>query len=238
MGLFKKRKQIKTTALWRGFTYQLIKSGRRSLSLEIDDKATLTVRSPFRMGDRDIENYLNQYHTWIQKKVLQSKEKQGQVSHTTFVNGEEIIFLGVGYSLRINNDKKNFSFNDGVFNLHSSRVEDGASYLESWYRKRAKEICLQISSDVAKEMDVTFTNIRINGPKHRWGSCSTKGNLNFSWKLMMAPENVLRYVIVHELSHLTHMNHSRKFWDNVERHMPNYKQYKRWLKDNGHTLVI
>lgn len=80
--------------------------------------------------------------------------------------------------------------------------------------------------------------IRIKDQKTRWGSCSSLHNLNFNWRLIMAPAEVLDYVVVHELCHMTHMNHSRDFWNMVEKVMPDYRVHRKWLKDNGNRLFM
>lgn len=81
-----------------------------------------------------------------------------------------------------------------------------------------------------------YSKITIRDQKTRWGSCSASGTLSFSFRLMMAPPRVLDYVVVHELCHLTYMNHSKDFWNMVESILPDYKEHRKWLKENGHTL--
>jgi predicted metal-dependent hydrolase len=83
---------------------------------------------------------------------------------------------------------------------------------------------------------VAFQGIRIKNTKTRWGSCSSKGNLNFNWKLMMAPPYAMEYVVIHELCHLKHLNHSKAFWALVSEHMPDYKKAETWLKNHGSVL--
>ncbi|MBQ8597165.1 MAG: M48 family metallopeptidase, partial [Lachnospiraceae bacterium] len=83
---------------------------------------------------------------------------------------------------------------------------------------------------------VTYEDIRIKDQKSRWGSCSSKGNLNFNWRIVMAPEPVCDYVVIHELCHLVHLDHSERFWKLVESICPGYEQYKKWLKTNGSRL--
>ena len=85
-------------------------------------------------------------------------------------------------------------------------------------------------------MGVKFNRITLREQKTRWGSCSGKGNLSFNLKLIMAPRYVLDYVVVHELCHLIHMNHSKSFWNEVESFMPNYKMAEVWLKLNSRKL--
>ena len=89
----------------------------------------------------------------------------------------------------------------------------------------------------AEIMGVTYGRITIRNQKTRWGRCSSKGNLNFNCLLMLMPDKVLDYVVVHELCHLKQMNHSKKFWKEVERYMPDYKNYKKWLNENGGALI-
>ena len=89
----------------------------------------------------------------------------------------------------------------------------------------------------AEIMGVTYGRITIRNQKTRWGSCSNKGNLNFNCLLMLMPDKVLDYVVVHELCHLKQMNHSKKFWMEVERYMPDYRNYRKWLNENGGALI-
>lgn len=87
-------------------------------------------------------------------------------------------------------------------------------------------------------MSVSYNQLRIKEQKTRWGSCSKRKNLNFNWKIIMAPEMVMDYVIVHEMCHLVHFDHSKEFWDLVSFYMPNYKECAQWLKSNGISLHI
>ena len=102
--------------------------------------------------------------------------------------------------------------------------------------KGLKETITKRVSYFARLMGVSYRNITIREQKTRWGSCSSEKNLNFNWKLILAPPEVLDYVVVHELCHLKEMNHSKAFWDEVEKVMPEYETYKLWLKENGWRL--
>lgn len=86
-------------------------------------------------------------------------------------------------------------------------------------------------------MNVQYGRITIRNQKTRWGSCSSKGNLNFNCLLMLAPDEVVDYVVIHELCHLIEMNHSKVFWKQVEQMMPDYKKHRKWLKDHGNEIM-
>lgn len=108
--------------------------------------------------------------------------------------------------------------------------------LEKRYRDAAKEYIPKRVEYYHAFTGGQYTKISIRDQKTRWGSCSSNGTLSFSFRLMLAPPRVLDYVVVHELCHLTHMNHSKEFWNMVEIILPDYKEHRKWLKENGHTL--
>ena len=107
---------------------------------------------------------------------------------------------------------------------------------ERLYREQARIVFENKIAYYAKIMGVTYGRIAIRDQKTRWGSCSSEGNLNFNWRLIMAPAGVLDYVVIHELAHRKEMNHSRAFWNIVEEMMPEYRKYQGWLKENGRSL--
>ena len=105
--------------------------------------------------------------------------------------------------------------------------------LEAQYRKEARRRITERAAYFAEKMGVDYGRIAIKAAKTRWGSCSARGNLNFHWKLILMPPAILDYVVVHELAHRIEMSHSPRFWTQVERILPDYRERRRWLKDNG-----
>ena len=105
--------------------------------------------------------------------------------------------------------------------------------LEAQYRKEARRRITERAAYFAEKMGVDYGRIAIKAAKTRWGSCSARGNLNFHWKLILMPPAILDYVVVHELAHRIEMNHSPRFWAQVERILPDYRERRRWLKENG-----
>lgn len=110
--------------------------------------------------------------------------------------------------------------------------------LEAIYRDAAREYFPKRVSYFSHVLGVSYGKITIRDQKTRWGSCSSKGNLSFNWRLILAPPNVLDYVVVHELCHRKEMNHSQRFWALVESVMPEYREYRKWLKENGNKLTL
>lgn len=104
------------------------------------------------------------------------------------------------------------------------------------YREIARDIFTQKVAYYAQIMNVTYGRISIREQKTRWGSCSSEGNLNFNWRLIFAPEEVLDYIVVHELAHRKEMNHSPAFYNVVREVLPEYKKQQKWLRENGQKL--
>lgn len=113
-------------------------------------------------------------------------------------------------------------------------VKDPA--LEQAYRRQAKTRLEERAAYFASRMGVSYQRISVRAAKTRWGSCSAKGNLNFHWKLILMPPQVLDYVVVHELAHRKEMNHSPAFWAEVEKILPDYRERRKWLKTYGQTV--
>lgn len=105
------------------------------------------------------------------------------------------------------------------------------------YQITAGQVLRERAEHFARQMEVSFERISIRDQKTRWGSCSARGNLNFNWRLILAPSEVLDYVVVHELAHRKEMNHSERFWKLVESVLPDYQERRKWLKENGDLLM-
>jgi hypothetical protein len=102
---------------------------------------------------------------------------------------------------------------------------------------QAAKLMKQQADKIGAQLGLTYKRLIIRGQKTRWGSCSQMGNLSFNWKLIMAPEPVIEYVVIHELAHLKEMNHAKSFWQLVARHCPRWRQHRKWLKDHEAALA-
>lgn len=213
--------------------YQLIRSKRKTLSLQIDKNAQLVVRAPQCLSVKKIETFIQDKSNWIEKKIQVSQENS--VTKPAYLNGEEFLYLGNHYPLiRQTMPKDRLEFNGEAFKL--SDDSDGANEFYRWYKSAFKTIALPRLDYYSDLYQLHYKKVRLKSQKTLWGSCSSINNINLNYLLIGAPISVIDYVIVHELSHIKHKNHSKTFWTLVESILPNYKIEKKWLKDNGYKL--
>ena len=109
--------------------------------------------------------------------------------------------------------------------------------IERWYRREARDRLEEAVTREARRLGVGFARISVRDQRSRWGSCSARGTLSFNWRLVLAPPDVLEYVVVHELLHVREPNHSRAFWALLDRHRPGWKDQVAWLREHGHELL-
>jgi predicted metal-dependent hydrolase len=217
---------------------QLIRSKRRTISLEINLDGSLTVRAPIRAPVDEIYALVNSKKKWIVKKQKLVSEKVREAPSKQYVNGEQFLFLGVNYPLEIIDKQSDALILNGNFRLAAGLQGNARQVFEKWYRAQAAQVIKPRTATLAEIHEFKFSIIRINSAKTRWGSCGPKGSLNFPWRLVMAPVEVIDYVIVHELVHLRVRNHSPRYWEAVQRIMPDYKERLNWLHENGHRLSL
>ena len=173
--------------------YELIRSDRRTLALQMKPDGTLLVRAPRRMARWTIERYVRAHWDWVERQRARlaarpAAEKLGE---------EELAAL----------------------------------------KKQARPVFLARTAYYAPLVGVRYGRIFVRSQRSKWGSCSIRGNLNFNCLLLLAPPEVLDYVVVHELCHRLEMNHSPRFWSAVERALPDYRAARKWLRQNGESLM-
>jgi len=215
---------------------QLIRSNRRTIGLQITTDACLIVRAPYRASEEYIQKLILQKESWIKEKQEHLRQKKNQFKPKQFIPGEEFLFLGESYPLIASENLVKAVILDNNLMISSLVLANAQEHLENWYKQKALEHLNQRVSHYAKMTSLTYQSVKISNAATRWGSCSYKDSLNFSWKLIMAPARVIDYVVVHELMHIKQRNHSRKFWTEVANIIPDYKTDESWLKNNGHLL--
>ena len=215
---------------------KLIRSKRKTLSLIVEVDGTLTVRAPMRMKEADIQRFIETKKSWIKRKQAQTREEA--VIPRQFMDGETFWYLGQEVPLRIVPGGEPALVMDGFFKLAESARAQAQSVFEAWYKKQARALLTERVEFFAQAQGLKVKKIRISSARTRWGSCSAKGTLSFTWRLVMAPPDVIDYVVVHELCHLKELNHSKAFWAQVEKILPDYKQRRKWLKVSGAKLHL
>jgi predicted metal-dependent hydrolase len=214
---------------------KIIKSKRRSISLQILPDHTLVVKAPFLMPDFMIKKFINDHTDWVEKQKQRMAKKV--ISERRYLDGETFLFLGKEYKLKIGNYKEIRLSEDFLLfpNFLEFRIK---KELSNWYINQAKEIITTQVNKYAQEMGTEFTSLSFSDTRSKWGSCTHDNKLQFSWRLVMAPILVLNYVVIHELAHTKEKNHSRSFWSKVRLFNPSYKQQIKWLHTHGNTLFI
>lgn len=217
--------------------HRLLRSKRRTLALIIERDGSLTVRAPIRMGESQVYRFVEAKQDWIKRK--QAEVKKNCSVTRQFVEGELFHFMGRAFPLRlVSEPQRALTLGEDGFQLGGSRTGDGRALFVAWYRTQARRVIEERVLYFARLHGFKVGKIRISSAQTRWGSCSRKGVLSFTWRLVMAPIEVIDYVVVHELSHLRYMNHSPEFWSLVEQILPDYKRRRAWLKKNGGALFL
>lgn len=213
---------------------KVIRSKRRTVGLEINDQGRLIVRAPYHLETSTIDDILRSHQQWIKKKLEEAERRQQLFQPKKFISGEKFLFLGKEYPLLIVNRIRPALLFDGErFELSSAFRQLGRQVFERWYRKQALIYLSQKTSKIARKTGFSFKKLRISSARTRWGSCSGKGTVSFAWRLIMAPPEIIDYVIIHELAHTKEKNHSRAFWNLVAHYIPDYKEKRCWLRANG-----
>jgi predicted metal-dependent hydrolase len=207
------------------------RSKRKTLSIIIGSDLVIKVKAPYWVTNGEIEEFVLKNSEWIRNKLIQIS-KRPKAEPKNFENGEKYLFLGKELQLRFSLGKDFVITDDGELLIPALFADDPRSMIIGWYKKQAEKIIKERSAVISKIVGVKPIKIKINSAKSRWGSCSRKGNLNFTWKLIMAPLFVVDYVVLHELVHLIHHNHSTNYWEVVKRFMPDYMTAEKWLKKN------
>ena len=209
----------------------------RQLRLEIHSGSRLLVILPHNLPAQKAYDLIVEKENWILKHI----KKQQSPPQKKLSAGDSVLYRGKSIKIRalsVSEKTATIRLRESFFEIHLP--QDGNlplnEVLASWFRWQAKNQIVKETRRLAKKLGVIIGRISIRDQKTRWGSCSSKKNLNFNWRLLMAPPAVLQYVIIHELTHLEQMNHSKKFWSLVAKRCPDYKTHQKWLKEHGTEL--
>ena len=193
----------------------------------------VVISAPKRTTKTYLRNFITTHTGWIEKQVA----KHGVVNKE-FAPGVIVPYKGKPHTLTHEESNKVLVKPDGdsfFVRAATTRID---THVRRWLSKQAMEICTDESMKFAKALGVTVAKVTVKAMHTRWGSCSSAGNLNYNWRLILAPEEVLTYVCAHEVAHRVHMNHSKAFWDTVAGVCPNHAAARAWLKKHGSSLYV
>jgi predicted metal-dependent hydrolase len=216
---------------------KIIKSFRKTLSMKMDETGKLIVKVPYFVNKKTIEDFINKNKSWIEEKKQNVLERFRE-----FKEWEKFFFFWEEYGLIFDEENNNIYFDGLNFYLHKKHKNIVKEKLIIFYKLEAKKHIEKRAIEIAQINNLKFNTLKITSAKTRWGSCTSKQNVNFSYRLILAPMKTIDYVIIHELAHLKEMNHSKKFWllvDNMSKSLYpwDYKNYKKWLGENWNKLM-
>ncbi len=210
----------------------------RSLKLKIESNGQVVVVTPRFVPKFAIDLFVKQHQTWIDRTLAKLGEiKKSPVTDTSIEIFGKTYNLNVAYShqkpIGITIVGDSLELNPVTLNPTSTKIK---SHLERFLKQTAEKYLVPRTHQLAKIMDTTFSSITLRQQKTRWGSCSSRGALNFNWRLVHYSPPIIDYVIIHELAHRTHMDHSSAFWNLVKKYDSDYLKHRGWLKRHGLSL--
>lgn len=216
----------------RDLEYTVVKRKTKKITLKVDIDGRLRLTVPKRMSEEQVREFLKKNMSVIEKMIHAVDERK-----KSFLSKNSILYLGKEMSVNLDTSAiVPISFNGEYFILNPRYAEHINILAHRWLKRRAEEYLPKRLSELSAKMGVKYAKVQVRDVKSRWGSCSSKGTISLNWRLIMAPQDVIDYVLIHELSHVPYPNHGKGFWIFVEKHCPRYREYRNWLKENGIRL--
>lgn len=228
----------------RIITFNLIYRKRKTMSIEVETTGEVTVIAPVGTSSDDVIEKVKSRAGWIVSKQYESKFINDTKIKREAVSGESYMYLGRNYSLDIrvdeNIDNISVKLFQGKFVVNTYIKDEDLikKAMENWYREKTLAKVKERVSYYSSYFNNEVTTVKVKEQKKRWASCTSKNELLFNWRCVMAPVFVLDYIVVHEMCHMEYKNHSKDFWNRVYAVMPDYEVRKSWLKNNGIKMDI
>ncbi len=220
-------------------TYAVERTNRRTVGIYLERDGSVLVKAPQAISNERIEKVVQSKRNWVYRAQARWAALNPQPVPKEFVSGETVYFLGQPHRLDFRSDMQRSVERVGdVFALDRAKRGQAEALLKGFYRQEGLKRIPEMVAQHAKSMGVSPNQVRIQELGHRWGSCSEKGTLNFHWKALAVPVEALHYVVVHELAHLVHRDHSSKFWWLVEQELPGWQRHEQWLAEHGAQMTL
>ncbi|MDP4092139.1 MAG: SprT family zinc-dependent metalloprotease [Bacillota bacterium] len=218
--------------------YEIIRSKRKTVSLAVEPDGKLVVRAPLRIPLSYIKEIVENKRNWIEKKQQLAKIQSSVYKEKEFIEGESFLYVGKEYKFHVVTGRDFIYLEDDMLCVPIKFIENAEQHVKEWYIKQAAGIISERVKLYSSLAGIKYKSVKVTNARRRWGSCSSKDSLNFTWRLVMAPVEAIDYVAVHELAHVRQKNHSRYFWEEVEKIMPGYNKGRKWLRQNQKLLDL
>ncbi|MFN6991559.1 MAG: M48 family metallopeptidase [Fervidobacterium sp.] len=225
----------------REITCKVLRNRKRkgsSFKIIASDCSTVHIYFPSNISEQSIINIIEKSSVDIKNLLDKINKKKNELINKIIKGEYYTLYLGTELKVTVlKNTSKPITLIDNELVINESYVEYYEKLINYWLEKRAKEYLPKRVLELSKTTGLRFKKVIIKDVKSRWGSCSQEGVISLNWRLIKAPFSVIDYVIIHELAHTIEMNHSKTFWRIVEKHEPNWKLYRKWLRNNSELCL-
>lgn len=234
----------------------IVRSKRKTICMSVNKDGSVTVKAPrLYPTDKEIEKFVESKAEWVVLQRNRQQEREDMKLVRRFETEYSFPYLGEERLVEMQSAKKtSITYQDEKIIIktpayeslsedyeakeNAEKIDKLTTDLKKWYKKQAYTYVSKRVDYYKEIVGVTVTSVSIKNRKSQWGSCDSNGNLTFSWRLVMARPEAIDYVVIHELCHRKYMDHSKQFWNEVQKYMPNFKAQKQWLEENSVNLNI
>lgn len=212
--------------------YTVRRSDRaRRVRVTVHPRGEVEVVLPRRARDREAAAAIEELRPWIERRLAEAVVVRERIAE----RGATVPFLGQALRLVAEPGRTRAHRRDDALLVPAG---DAGPAIERWYRRMARSEFRWRLDEAAADLGVTYAGVRIGNQQTRWGSCSASGAMSFNWRLLMAPEEILDYVVEHEVAHLDVQDHSKRFWRLLGSRWPDWREHEAWLRRHGHALRL
>lgn len=222
-----------------GLDISIKKSNRKTVSIFVERDGSVSARVPNTISEEKIREAIASKTYLIHKNLAEWEQLNQRHVLREYVSGQSFMYLGRNYRLKVVEETLGgLVFKQGRFYLGEKDVPKADTYFKDFYKQKLEKKIKPVIKLYEERLGVKADQVKVMELQHRWASCTKNGHVNFHWKCAMAPTDVLHYIVAHELAHLIHMNHTKAFWNEVDKVLPNYTEQLHWLKYNGAGMSL
>jgi predicted metal-dependent hydrolase len=197
---------------------------------------------PRRFPLSEVAPFVEEKRAWIERTLRRMQETEAELPAACLADGGELPFLGRRLTLVVrvepNRVREHVVRRGDTLRVALPPAADLRAAVERWYRRRAREEVAPLLDAASARAGTTYSGLQIRGQRTRWASCSSSGAMSFNWRLLLAPPQILQYVVEHEVAHLEVLDHSARFWDLLASRCPDWRTHEDWLRRHGHALRL